>query len=220
MKSKNHFPINTASAINVAAGLLLFSFAMQRDIQRHQFYQIGGASSNFGPIYRRGRHIQVGRGLGSTLQSVWRFLAPYLTSSLKSIGAEAARSGAEILSNLDNAPIKDLLIQQRDKSIKNLANKAGEKLMSLNQSGKGLLPYKRVRSDSDSFSPVRKRRRRTTRSKSRKVIKRKTKKRKSAKKKRKPAKRKAVKRKPAKKRKKRTKKVKFNRNSFLDKFLK
>lgn len=190
---------------------------MDRNINRQFYYQIGGASG-IGPIYRRGKHVQVGRGLGGALQSIWRFLSPYLASSLKSISGEAVRSGAEILSNLESAPLKTLLAEQRDKSIRNLSKQVGKKLMSLNQAGQGILPYKRIRSLSNSLSPKPKRRR--TASVNRKTTKRKVVKRKIVKKKRKVAKRKPSKRKPAKRSRtgKSGKKVKFHAN-FLDKFL-
>lgn len=137
---------------------------------------------------------------------------------MKSVSGEALRSGAEILSELETgAPIKDILIKQRDKTIRNLASKASEKLKSMNQSGKGFLAYKRKRVASDSLSPPPKRRRATSRK--RKVVKRKKKVVKRKKGKRKSAKKKPVKRKTTKRRKKRsTKKVVFDKDSFLNKF--
>lgn len=194
-----------------------------RDNQIQQFYQIGGASGSYGPLYRRGRHIQVGRGIGTGLRFIWRFLSPYLASGLKSISGEALRSGAEILSEIDSAPIRDLLVKQRDKSLRNLANQAGEKLMTMNQRGRGLQMYKRKRVDFDSLSPLPKRRRATSsKRKVRKPVKRKGGKPKKGKKKKKKSvkKKKPVKRKATKKRKKsNTKKVQFDKESFLNKFI-
>lgn len=103
---------------------------------------------------------------------------------MKSVGKEALRSGIEIAANYDKAPLKDLLVQQRDKSIKNLANKVGEKIkeMSGTQTGSGLIPYKRLRDRSISTSPPSKRRRTRSVKKSGRKRKPKAKKRKKSRK--------------------------------------
>lgn len=204
----------TKNSIKILEKNVSGSVDIMHNSQIQPFNQIGGASANYGVFFKRGRYIQKGRGLGSALTSVWRFIAPYLSSSLKSISGEALRSGAEILGELDSgAPIKDLFIKQRDKSLRNLANKAGEKLQSMSQSGKGHLVYKRKRTVSDSLSPLPKRRRLTSRKK--KVVKR----QKNKKGKRKGANKKKSIRKSTKRRRKSSKKVVFDKASFLNKFI-
>lgn len=111
-------------------------------------------------------------------------------------------------------------MKQRDKSIKNLAGKAGEKIkeMAAMQSGSGLMPYKRIRSRSLSSSllPPRKRARsvRKRKVKKQKVVKTKKPRKKKT---RKTKKKKAAPKRKTKPRKRKAKKV--DTSAFLNKFL-
>lgn len=92
--------------------------------------QTGGGLTDLGQVYRGNSWgaYQRGRGLGDFFSSVYRMIQPYLASGAKAITTELARGGAEVLGNLGSQPISELMRQQRDKSLQNLATKASNKL--------------------------------------------------------------------------------------------
>lgn len=95
--------------------------------------QYGGSNSKIGPVYRNYPRFQKGKGLSDVFSRVLRFISPYLISSSKAIGSEFARSGAEILENLGEKSIQDLIKDQKEKSLKNLAKKSGRALREISQ---------------------------------------------------------------------------------------
>lgn len=108
--------------------------------------QIGRGVDDIGRVYRAPQfHFQRGRGLSDVFGGIIKFITPYLISSSKALGKEALRSGSEILGNLGTKPIGELLKQQKDKSISNLAQKTGNKLKRMGEemSGEGIKRRKR-----------------------------------------------------------------------------
>lgn len=101
--------------------------------------QTGSGLADLGQIYRGNSFgaYQRGRGLGDVFGSVYRFLKPYLASGVRAVSGEMARGGAEVLGNLGTRPIGELLREQSDKSLQNLASKASDKLNRL-AIGRGL----------------------------------------------------------------------------------
>lgn len=103
--------------------------------------QIGGRSSNVGPIYKARIHYQRGRGLSDVFLGLYRFIKPFLVSGSKALGKEALRAGNEILENVGTQSISSLLKEQGNKSLQNLTEKARTKLNEMqesNLSGKGI----------------------------------------------------------------------------------
>lgn len=103
--------------------------------------QIGGRSSNVGPIYKARIHYQRGRGLSDVFLGLYRFIKPFLVSGSKALGKEALRAGNEILENVGTQSISSLLKEQGNKSLQNLTEKAKTKLNEMqesNLSGKGI----------------------------------------------------------------------------------
>lgn len=105
-------------------------------------HQVGGGISDIGYVHRSPQHLQRGRGL---FGGIIRWLTPLLLSSGKAIGKEALKSGAEILGNWGNQPINQLMKAEKEKILKNLAAKAGNKLkrMGDEMSGDGIKRRKR-----------------------------------------------------------------------------
>lgn len=132
-------------------------------------YQSGGSIGDIGRIYRRGYFVQRGRGLSDIFSHIVRFLSPYVKGASKALGKQALESGINIIEGLQqDAPIKDLLVKERDRGLKSLAAQASDKLKSMRGSG---IKRRRVNFENLSSSPSPKRRRRS--SKVRKAKKRK-----------------------------------------------
>lgn len=123
-----------------------------------------GPVSDFGNVYKRGGiYYQSGRGaIGTVFSGILRLIKPFLIKTGKALGAEALRSSGQILGNLDKKPLKELLREQRDLSLKNLMTKAetGLRGMSFGQ-GLRARAINRPGSSTESLSfysrPVRKR---------------------------------------------------------------
>lgn len=110
--------------------------------------QVGGSLADIGRVYRAPHnHLQRGRGFGTILSGIMRFISPYLLSGSKAIGKEALRSGSEILSNIGTMPIGELLKQQGKKSVKNLAEKSSNKLKTFSEGISGGRVRKRIATD-------------------------------------------------------------------------
>lgn len=99
----------------------------------------GRGVNNIGPVHQSFRFKQRGRGLSSVFQGIFRFLSPYILSSTKAIGNEALRSGADLLQNLGKKPIKELIRDQRDISLKNLVDKAENKMREMTKQTGGAI---------------------------------------------------------------------------------
>lgn len=105
---------------------------------RYFAVQVGRGVSSIGSVYRTNRYQpQTATGLSDVFSNLFRFIQPYLVSGARAVGGEALRSGQDILSNLGQKPIKELLKEQADKSFKNLAEKAENKVKNM-MSGKGI----------------------------------------------------------------------------------
>lgn len=87
--------------------------------------QTGRGISDIGTIYRSNYHLQRGKGLSDVFAGLYKFISPFILRGTKALGKEALRTGSEVLSNIGTHPIKNLLSEQRDKSLKNLTAKAG-----------------------------------------------------------------------------------------------
>lgn len=96
--------------------------------------QTGGAIADIGRVYKAPHHhFQRGRGIGSVLSGIMRFISPYLISGSKAVGKEVLRSGAEILSDYGTQPIGKSIKQQVKQSMKNLAAKTSSKLKGMSE---------------------------------------------------------------------------------------
>lgn len=125
--------------------------------------QTGGSLGDLGQIYRGNSWgaYQRGRGLGDYFTSFYRLVRPYLASGLKAVTTEMARGGAEVLGNLGTRPIGDLLRQQRDIGLQNLASKASNKLNQLSSLGRGVKRRRQSYNSGELTGGRIKRRRRT-----------------------------------------------------------
>jgi hypothetical protein len=135
-----------------------------------------GGKVDFGTIYRSAPYQQRGSGFGDIMRSAMNFITPFLTRGLTSLGAEALRSGTEILQNYDKKPFKELVVEQGKKSLSNLGEMAANNLLSMR--GKGLVARRRRRHPASSsaliarlaLKPTTPKRRRKTTPKKRKKI--------------------------------------------------
>lgn len=110
---------------------------MSRYDRFFQSNQVAGGLGDIGNIFsisKLGRnHRQIGSGLSDVFKSIFLKLSPYLISAGNSIGQEFLRSGTELLSSTDKAPMQTLLKEQAKKSLKNLGVKAENKLKRMRE---------------------------------------------------------------------------------------
>lgn len=107
-----------------------------------QYYQSGGSLRDIGTIYRSSFHNQKGEGIGDFFVTAYRYLNPLLRSGLSVLGNQAIQSGSNILSDLGKKDLSTIVREQSENAIKNLSNKAIEKIRrstgsSATQSGSG-----------------------------------------------------------------------------------
>lgn len=87
-----------------------------------------------------GRNIYYarGRGLGNVLRGIFQYLAPMLKAGTKAVGQEVLKGSAEVLQNMGgDRSFSSLVKEQKEKTLKNLENRAMAKLEKL-QKGNGL----------------------------------------------------------------------------------
>lgn len=100
--------------------------------------QIGGGMNDIGPLYVSPRYYQQGRGVGSFLGGIFKYLKPLLYSGLNAIKKQTLKAGVNVLNDLGKRPFKDLLKQQGKQAVDELTEKGMRKLQKLSeQSGNG-----------------------------------------------------------------------------------
>lgn len=100
--------------------------------------QQGGGIGDIGPLYRSPFILQKGSGgVGSFFSGVWKYLSPLLSSGVSALSNEAAKSGAAILGQVGNKPLKEVFKEQGKVAMKNLATRAADKLKRKMQGGEG-----------------------------------------------------------------------------------
>lgn len=123
-------------------------------------YQSGGSIGDIGRVYKRGYFVQRGRGLSDIFQNIVRFLLPHVKGAGKALGRQALTSGINILEGLQqDEPIKNILMKERDRGLRDLASQASEKLKSMQ--GRGI-KTKRLSFQNITSASLPKRRRRST----------------------------------------------------------
>lgn len=100
--------------------------------------QIGSGLHDIGPLYSSPRFYQQGRGVGSFLGGVFKYLKPLLYSGLKALKKQTLKAGVNVLNDLGKRPFKDILAQQGKQAVDELTEKGMRKLQKLSeQSGSG-----------------------------------------------------------------------------------
>ncbi|CAB0040038.1 unnamed protein product [Trichogramma brassicae] len=91
-----------------------------------------GGGSGIRNIYV-GAPRQRGKGVGAWLGGLYRTIVPYIRNGAKAVGKEAARAGAQILSDISRGDmsLRDSVRARSRESGRKLAKKAGEKLSDI-----------------------------------------------------------------------------------------
>lgn len=125
------------------------------------YYQSGGSIGDVGPLYKRGYFVQRGHGLSDIFSNFIRFLSPYVKGASKALGKQALTSGINIIEGLQkDEPIKEILMKERDRGLRNLAMQASDSLK--NMQGRGRIKRRRVGFSDGSSVSLPKRRRRSS----------------------------------------------------------
>ena len=104
-----------------------------------------GATDRFiGVPYQRGYGLcrrQRGRGIGTFLRILWKYLSPYAADVGKNVVSEGMESGARILQNIaQGTNVKDAVVTEGKQVLKKIAKKAGFK-----QEGSGIRKKRSVK---------------------------------------------------------------------------
>lgn len=109
-----------------------------------QYYQTGGNLRDIGQIYKgpgeqtvQYYRNQKGEGIGDFFATAYRFLNPLLQSGLSVLGNQAIRSGTNILSDLGKKDLGTIVREQGEQAIKNLSEKAINKIKRGSSGGGG-----------------------------------------------------------------------------------
>lgn len=104
---------------------------------KYYLIQAGEGSNEdvFGPLLRFSSKYQRGRGLGGIFSGLFRYLKPILKSGLKYFGKEAIHTGADLISELVQKPVKEVLRDRSLKIVDNLRDKAVSKIQNMSGSG-------------------------------------------------------------------------------------
>lgn len=125
---------------------------MEKIYTDYYLSQIGGGLNDIGPLYVSPRYYQQGRGVGSFLGGIFKYLKPLLYSGLEAIKKQTLKAGVNVLNDIGKRPFKDILKQQGKQAVDELTEKGMRKLQKLSeQSGNGTsysfnFPNKRLQS--------------------------------------------------------------------------
>lgn len=109
---------------------------MDRVYTNYYLVQAGSGLSDIGPLYTQPYILQSGSGIGSIFSGLLKFLRPMISSGLNQIKNQSLKTGAAILRDANNKPLKEVFKEQGKIALKNLAVKGLEKL-SKPQEGTG-----------------------------------------------------------------------------------
>lgn len=111
---------------------------MEKVYTDYYLSQIGGGLNDIGPLYSSPRYLQQGRGVGSFLGGIFKYLRPLLYSGLNALKKQTLKAGVNVLNDLGKRPFKDILTQQGKQAVDELTEKGMRKLQRLSeQSGNG-----------------------------------------------------------------------------------
>lgn len=122
------------------------------DIYRGPLAQRGSGYNRGIEIYRGPLYKQSGAGLGSFLNSAFRYLRPLLSSGINALTQQGIKSAGSVLSQLGTKDLNTILNEEGEKAVRNLSEKAINKLkrakgdVSSVQKGSGTMPL--------GFSPL------------------------------------------------------------------
>lgn len=100
--------------------------------------QVGGGLNDIGPIYGSPRIYQQGRGVGSFLGGIFKYLRPLIYSGLNAIKKQTIKTGTNVLNDLGKKPFKDIIKERGMQAMDELKEKGLKKLHKMTeQSGNG-----------------------------------------------------------------------------------
>lgn len=112
--------------------------SMEHVYTNYYLSQIGGGLTDIGPLYSNPRFYQQGRGVGSFLGGIFKYIRPLLYSGLNALKRQTLKAGVNVLNDLGKRPFKDILKQQGKQAVDELTEKGMKKLKKLSeQSGNG-----------------------------------------------------------------------------------
>lgn len=85
--------------------------------------------------------VQRGRGLGSILGGLVRFLKPLFMKGVRTLTGQAIKTGTQILGDIGTKPLKDIIIERGKQARDELAEKAFNKIRKM--TGQGINTLKR-----------------------------------------------------------------------------
>lgn len=135
-----------------------------------QYYlnQGGSGLSDIGGFYRLPVFHQRGRGgIGNFFTGVLKYLNPFLSSGYSAIKDQALKSGSAILSEVGKKPFRNILKEQGQIAVNNLAERGFNKIKKM-QRGSGRR-IKRGRVSKRNHSTVKRRRKRKRKTKTSKT---------------------------------------------------
>jgi hypothetical protein len=86
----------------------------------------GGRDAGIGPIYSIPPFIQRGHDIGSIFGRLYRVVRPLISSGAKSLGREALRTGAKIMTDIADDPhtsVRDFVSKHLSETEQNLLRK-------------------------------------------------------------------------------------------------
>jgi hypothetical protein len=90
------------------------------------FRERGGRDDGIGPIYSIPPFVQRGHGIGSIFGRLFRVVRPLISSGAKSLGRDALRTGAKIMTDIADNPqtcVRDAVSKNLSEAKQNLLQK-------------------------------------------------------------------------------------------------
>lgn len=100
--------------------------------------QQGTGISDIGPLYQAPRFSQSGRGgVGSFFSGIWKYLRPLVSSGVNALSSQAVKTGASILDQVGQKPLKEVFKKQGKVAMRELAIRGADKIKRKMQGGEG-----------------------------------------------------------------------------------
>lgn len=121
------------------------------DYTRYYAIQAGGGHhGNVGNLYRSGRFVQRGYGIGSFFIKFLNYLKPLAINGLQALGDQTYKTGKGVFSDIiNNKPLEEIIADRGAEAVRGLTERGIKKFktnMASKQSGRGIYKRKKSRS--------------------------------------------------------------------------